>query len=150
MKRDRSSGLSPMVWEEFRGLMFANYFLDCEKRKLQDQFRKPRQGNRSIGKYEREFSYIIDRVPNVVQNDKDRADWFLRGLQRRIYEKVHIFKLTTFAEVLDRALWAEHGSAYARWERGSMEREKDKENKQTASGTEDLSSPKQPLHYSRQ
>nr|CAD1816973.1 unnamed protein product [Ananas comosus var. bracteatus] len=43
VKRDRSSDLPPMLWEEFRRLMFANYFPDTEKRKLQDKFRKLRQ-----------------------------------------------------------------------------------------------------------
>lgn len=40
VKRDRSSNLPLMVWEEFQGLMFTNYFPDSEKKKLQDQFWK--------------------------------------------------------------------------------------------------------------
>nr|CAD1834511.1 unnamed protein product [Ananas comosus var. bracteatus] len=39
---------------------------------------------------------------------------------------VQLFKLTTFAEVFNRALWAEHGNAYVREERGSMDKESDK------------------------
>ncbi|XP_020104812.1 uncharacterized protein LOC109721557 [Ananas comosus] len=114
VKRDRPSNLLPMVWKEFRGLVFTNYFPDSEKKKLQDKFRKLRQGDRSVGKYEQEFFHIIDCVPDVVRDDKDMAGWFLRGLRPKIYEAVQILKLTTFAEVLDRALWAEYGSAYAR------------------------------------
>nr|CAD1825758.1 unnamed protein product [Ananas comosus var. bracteatus] len=106
-----------------------------EKKKLQDKFWKLRQGDRSVREYEREFSHIIDCVPDVVRDDKDRADWFLRGLRPKIYEAVQILKLRTFAEVLDRALWAEHGSAYARGERESMEKERDKGKKRTASAT---------------
>ncbi|XP_020113117.1 uncharacterized protein LOC109727400 [Ananas comosus] len=123
VKRDRSSNLPSVVWEEFRGLMFTNYFPDSEKKKLQDQFLKLRQGNRSMGEYEQEFSYIIDCVPDVVRDNKDRADWFECGLWPKIYKAVHIVKLTTFAEVLDWALWAVHGNAYARAERESLEKE---------------------------
>ena len=52
------------------------------------------------------------------------ADWFLRGLRPDIYEKVQILKLTTFAEVLDRALWAEHGEAFVHEERESRKHER--------------------------
>nr|CAD1820417.1 unnamed protein product [Ananas comosus var. bracteatus] len=72
--------------------MFANYFPDSEKKKLQVQFRKLRQGNRSVGEYEREFSHIIDCVPDVVRDDKDRADLFKRGLRPDIYKAMHILK----------------------------------------------------------
>nr|CAD1837172.1 unnamed protein product [Ananas comosus var. bracteatus] len=126
--------------------MFANYFPDTEKRKLQDKLRKLRQGDRTVGEYEREFSHIIDCVPNVVRDDRDRADWFLRVLQLRIYEKVQILKLTTFAEVLDRALWAEHGSTYARGERESMDKERDKGKKQAAGGAGGRSNAKKLEH----
>nr|CAD1818570.1 unnamed protein product [Ananas comosus var. bracteatus] len=61
---------------EFWGLLFTNHFPDSEKRKLQDQFRKLRQGNRSVGDYEREFSHIIGCVPDVVL---DRALWAEHG-----------------------------------------------------------------------
>ncbi|XP_020082004.1 uncharacterized protein LOC109705663 [Ananas comosus] len=115
VKWDRPSDLPPMVSEEFRGLIFTNYFLDSEKKKLQDKFRKLRHRDRSP----------------------------------RIYEKVQILKLTTFAEILVRALWAEHDSAYAYGECESVEKEKDKGKKRTASGTGGRSSPKRPPHYPR-
>ncbi|XP_020081202.1 uncharacterized protein LOC109704828 [Ananas comosus] len=106
IKRDRASDLSPLTWEEFRGLLFVNYFPDSEKKKLQEQFRKLKQGGGSVAEYEREFSHIIDCIPDVVRSDRDRADWFERGLRPDMYKAVRILKLTSFAEVLDRALWA--------------------------------------------
>nr|CAD1833566.1 unnamed protein product [Ananas comosus var. bracteatus] len=60
--------------------------------------------------------HIIDCVPDVVRDDADRAEWFLRGLRPWIYRAVQLLKLTTFAEVFDRALWAEHGDATVREE----------------------------------
>ena len=74
--------------------------------------------------YEREFSRIVNCVPDVVRDDKDKADWFLRGLRPEIYRRVQIFQLTTFAKVLDRALWAEHGEAFVREERESRRHER--------------------------
>lgn len=39
--------------------------------------------------YEREFSHIIDCVPYVVWDDRDKADCFERRLRSKIYKVVH-------------------------------------------------------------
>ncbi|XP_020112143.1 uncharacterized protein LOC109726764 [Ananas comosus] len=147
IKRDRSSELSPLAWEEFRGLMYTNYFPESKKKKLQDRFRKLRQGNRSVGEYEREFSHIIDCVPDVMRDDRDRPDWFEQGLRPDIYRAVHILKLTTFSEVLDRALWAEHSNAHIREEREASE--KDGGKKRAPDGSGGQSRPRKPPKYLR-
>nr|CAD1839548.1 unnamed protein product [Ananas comosus var. bracteatus] len=126
VKRNRSPSLPPVTWEEFRGLIFSTYFSDSEKRKLQDRFRKLRQGDRSVREYERKFSCIMNCVPNVVRDDKDMADCFEWGLRPKIFEAMHPLKLQTFAEVLDRALWVEQGGAFVREERESYYKEKGK------------------------
>ncbi|XP_020097138.1 uncharacterized protein LOC109716218 [Ananas comosus] len=147
IKRDRSSDLPPLVWEKFRGLLYTNYFPDSEKKKLQDQFRKLRQGNRSVGEYEREFSHIIGCVPDVVRGDRDRANCFERGLRPDIYKVVHILKLTTFSEVLDWALWAEHGNAHIHEEREASE--KDGSKKRAPDGSGGQSRSRKPPKYLR-
>ncbi|XP_020086723.1 uncharacterized protein LOC109709062 [Ananas comosus] len=151
IKRDRSSDLPPLTWEEFQGLLFTNYFPDSEKKKLQEQFRKLKQGNRSVGEYEREFSHIINCVPDVVRDDRDRADWFERGLRPDIYRAVHILKLTSFAKMLDRALWAEQGNAHVREEREAFERDGGKKRAQSGSRAQSKSrkSPKYPRTQSK-
>nr|CAD1843952.1 unnamed protein product [Ananas comosus var. bracteatus] len=69
------------------------------KRKLQDRFKKLRQGDRLVREYEREFSHIVNCVPYVVRDDKDKADCFVRGLQPKIFKVVYPFKLQTFVNV---------------------------------------------------
>ncbi|XP_020102104.1 uncharacterized protein LOC109719724 [Ananas comosus] len=101
VKKDRSPNLSSIDWEEFRGLMFAEYFPDSDKRKMRKNFRKLKQ--------------------------------------------VHAFKFCTFAEVLDRALWVEHGNACAREERETFE--KDKGRKRLGGGSGGQSSFKKPVKY---
>nr|CAD1833644.1 unnamed protein product [Ananas comosus var. bracteatus] len=80
VKRDRLPCLPPMLWEEFKREMFANYFPDTLKRKLKEKFRKLEQGDRSVAEYEQEFSHIIDCVPDVVKDDRDRAELSRPGL----------------------------------------------------------------------
>nr|CAD1827472.1 unnamed protein product [Ananas comosus var. bracteatus] len=60
---------------------------------------------------------------------------------------MQILKLTTFAEVFDRALWAEHGNAYAREECESMAESRDKGKKRAAGGARGRSNAKKPPRY---
>ncbi|XP_020092835.1 uncharacterized protein LOC109713247 [Ananas comosus] len=138
------------MWEEFKRAVFVNYFPNTMKRKLQEKFRKLRQGDRSVADYKQEFSRIIDCVPEVVRDDRDRTDWFLRGLRPRIYEAVQILKLMIFAEVFDRALWAEHGSAHAQGEREAMAESQDKGKKRAVGGTGGQPNAKKPPRHPRQ
>ncbi|XP_020082562.1 uncharacterized protein LOC109706175, partial [Ananas comosus] len=126
VKRDWSSDLPPMLWEEFKKTMFANYFPDTMKRKLQERFHC---------------------VQDVVRDNRDRADWFLRGLRLGIYRVVQLFKLTTFAEIFDRALWAEHSDAHVREERELLAELKDKGKKHPSGGSGGQSSSKKPPKY---
>nr|CAD1839547.1 unnamed protein product [Ananas comosus var. bracteatus] len=126
VKRDRSPSLHPMAWEEFRGMLFSAYFPDSEKMKLQERFWKLRQGERSVRQYEREFSRIVHCIPNVVRDDKDKADCFVSGFRPDLYKAVLILKSQTFAEVLDRALCIEQGNAFIQEERESYYKKKRK------------------------
>nr|CAD1821856.1 unnamed protein product [Ananas comosus var. bracteatus] len=115
--------------------MFANYFPDTLKRKLKEKFCKLEQRDRSVAEYEQEFSHLIDCVLDVVKDDQDRVEWFLRGLWLGIYKAVQILKLTTFAEVFDRALWAEHGDAHVREKHELLAESKDRGKKHQGSGS---------------
>ncbi len=76
--------------------------------------------------YEQEFLHIGNCIPNVVRDDRDKADCFERGLRPNIFKVVHSFKLQTFVEVLDRVLWVEQGTAIAREEREAYVKDKEK------------------------
>lgn len=127
--------------------MFTEYFPDSDKRKMRENFQKLRQGNCTIREYEREFMHLVNYVPDVAQSDQDKAKCFGHGLRPKIFKVVHDFKFRTFAEVLDWALWVEHGNACAREEREMFE--KDKRKKLAMSGTGGQSSSKKPPRYPR-
>nr|CAD1840509.1 unnamed protein product [Ananas comosus var. bracteatus] len=64
-----------MAWDEFRGLVSSTDFPDSEKRKLQDKFRKLRQGDRSVREYERKILPIV----NYVRDMEPAADNVMAG-----------------------------------------------------------------------
>ncbi|XP_020114374.1 uncharacterized protein LOC109728394 [Ananas comosus] len=126
VKQDRSPDLPPIHWAEFRGLMFAEYFPNSDKRKMQEDFRKLKQGNRTVREYEREFTHLLNCVPDVAKAEQDRAECFVWGLLPDIFRMVHAFKFRTFVEVLDCALWVEHENACVREERKAFEKDQGK------------------------
>nr|CAD1833545.1 unnamed protein product [Ananas comosus var. bracteatus] len=48
----------------------------CEKRKMREDFRKLKQGNRMVREYEREFTHLLNCVPDVARTEQDRAECF--------------------------------------------------------------------------
>ncbi|XP_020084907.1 uncharacterized protein LOC109707786 [Ananas comosus] len=75
------------------------------------------------------------------------VEGFERGLPPYIYRAVHILKLTTFSEVLDWALWAEHGNAHIREEREASEKDGGKKRAPDGSGGQSRS--RKPPKYPR-
>ncbi|XP_020082253.1 uncharacterized protein LOC109705881 [Ananas comosus] len=126
VKRDRHSELPPIDWAEFRRLLFAEYFPDSDKRKMREEFRKLKQGNRT-----------------------DQADCFVRGLQPGVFKLVHAFKFHTLAEALDRALWVEHGNACERKDREALDKDKDKGKKRQGGDSGGQFSSRRPPKYPR-
>nr|CAD1830080.1 unnamed protein product [Ananas comosus var. bracteatus] len=115
------------------------YTLEKDKTEMKEDFRKLRQGNRTVREYEREFTHLVNCVPGMVHTDRDRADYFERGLRPEIFRIISALKLKSFEEVLDRALWVERSNAIAREERELFDREREREKgkKRTTSGAGD-------------
>ncbi|XP_020081071.1 uncharacterized protein LOC109704708, partial [Ananas comosus] len=135
----------------FREMLLLEYFPDSDRQKIKEDFRKLRQGNRSVREYEREFTHLINCVLSLVHGDRDRAETFERGLRPEIFKIVHALRLKTYEEVLDRALWVEGGNAIVRDEREAFERDRKREKtkKRPAGGSAGQSSSKRPPRRQR-
>ncbi|XP_020111447.1 uncharacterized protein LOC109726320 [Ananas comosus] len=134
-KKNHSLDSASVTWEAFREMLLLEYFPDSYRRKIKEDFRKLRQGNRTVREYEREFTHLTNCVPSLVHGDRDRAETFERGLRQEIFRIVHALRLKTYEEVLDRALWVEGDNAIAREEREAFEQDKKREkNKKRPAG----------------
>ncbi|XP_020081199.1 uncharacterized protein LOC109704824 [Ananas comosus] len=151
VKNGRSLDPATMTWEAFREILLMEYFPESDKRKIKENFRKLRQGGRTVREYEREFSHMVNCVPGLVHGDRDWAEVFERGLRPEIFKTVQALRLKTYEEVLDRALWIERGNAIAREEREAFERDKDREKskKRPAGGSVGQMSSKRPPRHPR-
>ncbi|XP_020089755.1 uncharacterized protein LOC109711200 [Ananas comosus] len=98
-KKNHSLDSASVTWEAFREMLLMEYFPESDKRKIKEDFRKLRQGSRTVREYEREFTHMINCVPGLVHGDRDRAEVFEHGLRPEIFKVIHGFRLKTYEEV---------------------------------------------------
>ncbi|XP_073313464.1 uncharacterized protein [Primulina huaijiensis] len=79
-------------WNEFKELLYAKYFSREVKAKKMKEFLELR----------------MRLCPFIAGNDKDKGEHFLRGLKPEIRGDVHMSKVVTYQEIVERALLAEH------------------------------------------
>nr|CAD1837154.1 unnamed protein product [Ananas comosus var. bracteatus] len=80
LQENPSTDLAAISWKKFKELLLAHYFPTSVKRKMEQDLRNLRQGDRTVIEYEREFSRLLHCVPFVVRDDEDKARIFERGL----------------------------------------------------------------------
>jgi hypothetical protein len=88
-------------------LFRKRYFSDSLRLQKEAEFIRIEQGNQSVYEYERKFAELSRFAPHMVDIEVRKARHFERGLREEIQGPVSMFKLETYAEVVDRALIAE-------------------------------------------
>ncbi|XP_073049496.1 uncharacterized protein [Primulina eburnea] len=97
-----------LKWEEFKELFYAKYFSREVKAKKVKEFLELRQDSLSVAEYTLKFEEGCVFVPFIAENDKDKGEHFLRGLKPEIRRDVHMAKVITYQDIVERALLAEH------------------------------------------
>ncbi|XP_073018392.1 uncharacterized protein [Primulina eburnea] len=97
-----------LKWNEFKDLFQAKYFSREIKAKKVKEFLELRQASLSVAEYILKFEEGCVFVPFIAENDKVKGEHFLRGLKAEIIRDVHMSKVVTYQEIVERALLAEH------------------------------------------
>nr|CAD1821858.1 unnamed protein product [Ananas comosus var. bracteatus] len=139
-----STDLAAITWTRFKELLLAHYLPTSVKRKMEQDLRNLRQGDRIVAEYEREFSRLLHCVPFVVRDDEDKARIFERGLRPSIFRFVQSSDLQNYREVVDRALIVESGAADVQEQREARDRGKAK--RPAAEGASQTHSRRPPKH----
>ncbi|XP_075518290.1 uncharacterized protein LOC142552399 [Primulina tabacum] len=95
-------------WDEFKELFYAKYFSKEVKAKKVKEFLELRQDSMSIVEYTLKFEEGCVFVPFIAENNKDKGEHFFRGLKPDIRRDVHMSKVITYQDIVERALLAEH------------------------------------------
>ncbi|XP_073298461.1 uncharacterized protein [Primulina huaijiensis] len=97
-----------LKWNEFKELFHAKYFSREVKAKKVKEFLELKQDALSVTEYTLKFEERCVFVPFIAENDKDKGEHFLRGLKPEIRRDVHMSKVFTYQDIVERALLAEH------------------------------------------
>ncbi|XP_075521458.1 uncharacterized protein LOC142554678 [Primulina tabacum] len=97
-----------LKWNEFKDLFYAKYFSSEVKAKKVKEFLELRQDALSVTEYTLKFEEGCVFVPFIAENDKDKGEHFFRGLKPEIRRDVHVYKVVTYQDIVERALLAEH------------------------------------------
>ncbi|XP_020263274.1 uncharacterized protein LOC109839255 [Asparagus officinalis] len=80
-------------------------YMKCpEEEKVDYEFRKLEQGDKTVAEYEEEFTYLSKFAIHLLGNEEDRARRFEEGLRLNVWKTVSAFELPTYGEVLKKAL----------------------------------------------
>nr|CAD1833014.1 unnamed protein product [Ananas comosus var. bracteatus] len=85
LQENPSTDLAAISWKKFKELLLTHYFPTSVKRKMEQDLRNLRQGDRPVAEFQREFSRLLHCMPFVVWDDEDKARIFKRGLRPSIF-----------------------------------------------------------------
>ncbi|XP_073314710.1 uncharacterized protein [Primulina huaijiensis] len=84
------------------------YFSREVKAKKVKEFLELRQDSLSVAEYILKFEEGCVFVPFIAENNKDKGEHFLRGLKPEIRRDVHMAKVITYQDIVEKALLAEY------------------------------------------
>ncbi|XP_073300529.1 uncharacterized protein [Primulina huaijiensis] len=97
-----------LKWDEFKEFFYAKYFSREVKAKKVKECLELKHDALSVTEYTLNFEEGCVFVPFIAENDKDKGEHFLRGLKPEIRRDVHMSKVVTYQDIVERALLAEH------------------------------------------
>ncbi|KAL5560185.1 hypothetical protein UlMin_036396 [Ulmus minor] len=104
VKRQHENDIKAFTWEKFKNKFFNQYFPKSVRREKEREFTKLEQGNKTVAEYEASFARLAKFAPDLVAREDSRARHFEEGLRVGIRQAVIPFELTTYSEVVNKAL----------------------------------------------
>ncbi|XP_073035232.1 uncharacterized protein [Primulina eburnea] len=96
-----------LKWDAFKELFYTKYFSREVKAKKMQEFLELRQAAMTVNEYTLKFEEGCVFVPFIAENDKDKGEHFIRGLRPEIRRDVHMAKVVSYQDIVERALLAE-------------------------------------------
>ncbi|KAL3733928.1 hypothetical protein ACJRO7_023304 [Eucalyptus globulus] len=94
-------------WEDFKKAFNAQFFPKSFQAKMKGDFVHISQGDSTVLEYSIRFNQLSKFAEHLVANEEDKADHFLGGLRPKINSVLAPFVLTTYKDVLERAIKVE-------------------------------------------
>ena len=118
-QRETASAGEPWTWGEFLDVFYRQYFPAEVKEQKEIEFLTLEQGNMSVADYEAKYVELSRFAPHLVASENMRVRKFERGLKPIIRDRVSMFQVGTWGEVVGKAKLAERQSEDYFWRRDS-------------------------------
>ena len=91
-------------WDRFKELFLEKYFPKYMQSQMELKFFELIKENSYVMEYERKFTELARFVPEYVNTYEKRAKRFQQGLRPWIRSKVAVFELSTYVDVVQKAM----------------------------------------------
>ena len=92
-----------ITWDQFK-VAFKAHHVPAGLKKLKKKFLSLKQGSMTVCEYRDKFTQLSRYCPNEVENDEDKQDHFLEGLNDGFSYMMSNVKYVNFQEMVHRAL----------------------------------------------
>ncbi|CAB4278758.1 unnamed protein product [Prunus armeniaca] len=89
------------TWVAFETIFLEKYFPETMKTMKVHEFTNLYQGDMTVGQYQAKFEELMRFAPYMILNESAKAKKFEEGLRLEVKEKVELFKLKKYADVVD-------------------------------------------------
>ncbi|XP_038983652.1 uncharacterized protein LOC120111162 [Phoenix dactylifera] len=100
---------APFIWEEFKKVFHEKYFPQGIRFQKYREFDRLEQGDMTVAQYAAKFEEMSRYAPTLISEESDRARKFENGLRGRIQQQVAAFELSSYKDVVNKALVIEKG-----------------------------------------
>nr|XP_017227894.1 PREDICTED: uncharacterized protein LOC108203463 [Daucus carota subsp. sativus] len=111
-----------ITWDRFKRMFLDKYFPRYMQTQMEMKFFELKQDNMTVGEYEKNFTELSRFMGEYVDSEEKRAKRFQQGLKPWLRSRVAAFELTTYAEVVQKAMVIEGESEQNQKEKGNKKR----------------------------
>ncbi|XP_028078909.1 uncharacterized protein LOC114280732 [Camellia sinensis] len=96
-----------LTWRQFEDLFMEKYFPNSLRQEMIQEFLQLKQGKMSVTQYVNCFEALSRYASAIVANEEDKVRQFEWGLDTDIRRRLIAVQLSTYAQIVDRALIVE-------------------------------------------
>ncbi|XP_059654277.1 uncharacterized protein LOC132300995 [Cornus florida] len=99
--------LDTMTYDTFKKLYYEKYFPAPKRRELKKKFDRLKQGNMTVTEYENKFTSLLRFAPGIANDEEEKIEKFVDGLDLTIRPIVAASKPSEYAKAVRKALIVE-------------------------------------------
>jgi hypothetical protein len=97
-----------ITWDEFHKAFCDHHIPKSVLKLKRDEFRKLKQGNKSVQEYTNAFNYLSQYDPHDVDDDENKQDCYMEGLSLKLKAQHPNIDFKDFNDLVSKSIKAEY------------------------------------------